>query len=329
MLVEYFMRESQFKPEIQLGFIRIDNAHKLPMDSANLIGQPGCVSLVLHGATGKPNLLDSFVSIQMFTFPTGRTEFERVLEWYGADRKSRAKLPEGVKFDEQVLAFRNPPTDWLHEAYPLSGRSFIHIYQGKNQAMLVRWLARTGTILDHPLFKPIVDNLSFIPGEWITDKLEVDPLSSSLAKGKDSELPKDIQTDLQEAAMRARKALNLGRIRNPLKLAEAIHQAIEDQRSRKKMKEDEKKNLAIDYGALWGEALCGATGWEWRCFESPSEGSSYAVCSKNRSHLTAPLRNMFGLLSSPKTANNSLLLFNMISSGNIPESPAKGYCWLN
>jgi len=63
MLVEYFMRESQFKPEIKLGFIRIDNAHKLPMDSANLIGQPGCVSLVLHGATGKPNLLDSFVSI--------------------------------------------------------------------------------------------------------------------------------------------------------------------------------------------------------------------------------------------------------------------------
>lgn len=327
--VQYFMSQSCFVPELRFGCIRIGDAQELPLDSAALTWQPGCVALMLHGATGNRKLLDSFIALQMFAFPEGKSEFERVLEWYGSDRKSRARLPEGAKFDEQMLAVRSAPPDWLHEAYPLSGRSFVHIYRGTQQAILIRWLARTGTILDHPLFKPVVDNLSIVPGQWITDPPVAQPRAGIPPKATDSELPPETVTEIREAAVRARKSLNLGRIRSPHKLADAIHQAVDALRSRKGVKKDEKKQLAIDYGALWGEALCAATGWEWRRVESSPEDSAYAVCSKNRSHVVAPLRVMFHLFSSPKSANNSLLLFNMIASGHVPESPAMGYCWLS
>ena len=214
----------------------------------DLIHGDGTVTLALVSSRAAA---DSFVSINTYRFPEGLAEFERICEWYGADRKLRAKLPEGVKFEKSILSVVAAPEDWDHEGYPQSNRKFVHIYRGSRQAVLIRWIAHSGTILDNSLFKPLVDNLRIVPGQWITDPPVLQARVGSMPKASDSELADDARTEVNEAAARARKSLNLGRIRKPEKLAEAIRDAIDELRLRKAVEADEKKQLAIDYGALW------------------------------------------------------------------------------
>lgn len=167
---QYILNGRCFVPEVRFGCVLIENADQLPLSLVNFSAAPGHITLALDGATGKPGILDSFVAINTFQFPEGMAEFEKLCEWFGKDRQTRAKLPDGVKFDESVLAVHNAPADWIHEAYPQSKRTFVHIYRGAEQAILIRLLGRTGTILDHPLFKPLIDNLQIVPGQWIIEE---------------------------------------------------------------------------------------------------------------------------------------------------------------
>jgi len=323
---QYFMIDYCFTPKLKFGCISITNADQLPIDGANVIYGDGTLTLALDSI----GAVASFVSINLFRFPEGLAEFKEQCEWYGRDRKSRAKLPEGVPFDESMLSIEAIPKDWHHEAYPQSNRKFVHLYQGTKQAVLIRWIAKSGTILDNPLFKLLVTNLQITPGQWITDPPTVELRTGSPPETKESELSDEVRRELDEAAARARKSLQLGRVRRPEKVAEAIHDAITELRVRKGIKTGEKKQLAIDYGALWGRVLCDAAGWTWCCVDlSSSAEPNYAVCSPNRSHAVAPLQAMFEAISRPKADNNSLLLFNMIVSGDLPVSPANGFCWLS
>ena len=325
---QYFLTDSCFTPEVRLGCISIENADQLPLDGASLVYWDGAVTLAL---TSSNESADSFVSINTFRFPKGFAEFKRTCEWYGQDRKTRAKLPDGVNFDQNILSIPAAPEDWDHDAYPQSNRKFVHIYRGSKQAVLIRWIAHSGTILDDALFKGLVANLRIVPGQWITDPPVVQARGGSNSNSSETELADEIRTELDEAAARARKSLKLGRVRKPEKLVEAIHDAIDELRLRKGVKASEKKQLAIDYGSLWGEALCDAVGWEWCCAQSPSspEESTFAVCSPTRSYAVAPLQVIYRLVSQPKADNNSLLLFNMIISGKMPIAPDGGFCWLS
>jgi hypothetical protein len=323
---QIFMEDACFAGKLRFGCIQVDNANVLPLDMVNVTRSPGSLGLMLDGATGKPGLFDSAVSIQMFSFPKGRTGFKELVEWFGQDRKARAKLPEGVKFDENVLAICTLPKEWSHEAYAQSARSFVHIYQGQHQAIVMRWMARTGTVLDHPLFKPLIDNLRILPGQWTTDLPKVQPKNSVLSKITSTKISRATKIELEEAADRAKKSLGLTRVRNPQRIAAAVYQAVNELRERKGVKKEEKVQAAIDLGALWGQALCAAAGWEWR-FTAPSSGeSTHAVCSPNRSHVVDPLEVVFGLLSSRRAENNLLLLFNMIAAGDLPLSAKNSYC---
>ncbi|MFO0869675.1 MAG: hypothetical protein U0935_12155 [Pirellulales bacterium] len=324
---QFFMSESCFLPEVRFGCVCIENADRLPLGMVNVVRQPGQATLALDGATGEPGELDSFVAINTFQFPAGLSEFEQAVEWFGRKRKSRARLPDGIMFDKNVLAVRDAPEDWEHVAYPQSDRTFVHIYRGARQALLIRWIARTGTILDHALFAPLLDGLRIVPDQWITDTPSIHSKSRQQEQIRATPLMEDVQLEIEQSSARARDALQLGRVRKPAKIAEAIHDAIDALRKRK-AKKKEKEQFAIDCGSLWGQALCTATGWAWQHLEVDSGEGTYAVCSPNGSHAVIPLRVVFHLVTHPKTENNSLLLFNLIASGNVPASTAGAYSLL-
>lgn len=223
-------------------------------------------------------------------------------------------------FDEGVLALRGVPKDWKQEAYPQSNRKFVHIYRSPKQAVLIRWFARTGTILDHPLFRPLAENLRIVPGQWLKDAPAIQSQPGQKNQVRPTPLGKEAQAEIQEAAARARRTLRLGRIRNPAKVAEAIYEAIEALRRRKGVKKDEKERFSMECGALWGEALCQSTGWKWRSLTDLDGQAAFAVCPSNGSHAVLPLQAVHRLVTHPKAANNSLLLFNMIASGKLPPS---------
>lgn len=322
---QIIMDEACFVSEVRFGCVRIDGADQLPVSMVNVTSAPGCQGLALDGATGEPGIFDSFVSILTYQFPDGMAEFERTVEWFGRDRTSRAKLPDGVKFDETVLAVRDAPAGWEHEAYPQSNRKFVHIYRDAKQAVLIRFIARTGLILDHPLFKPLLDGLRIVPGEWTTEPPRIQrKTGDQQSEITATPLPEDVRIELDESAARARDALQLGRVRKPVKIAQAIHEAIDDIRKRK-AKKKEKEQFAIDCGALFGQALCEAVGWEWRRLEHENGDGAFAVCSPNGSHAVLPLQCVYDLVMHPRTENNALLLFNMIASGNTPMSTENAY----
>lgn len=324
---QFILNESCLVPEVRFGCMRIEHADQLPLDMVNFVVQPGNVTLALDGATGKPGIMDSFVAINTFQFPKGMSEFERVVEWFGRDRKSRAKLPEGIKFDENVLALHAAPADWEHEAYPQSNRTFVHIYRGPKQAVLIRWLARTGMILEHPLFKPLLENLRVVPGQWVTDSPAIQPKAEKHEVITGTPLTEDLRHEIEVSAARAREALQLGRVRKPARVAEFICEAIDQLRSRKTGKA-EKSQFAIDCGALWGQALSEATGWEWQRLTGEQGETGFAVCSPNRSHAVFPLKVVYDLATHPAAENNSLLLFNMIATGKVPVSTEGAYSLL-
>lgn len=321
---QFLMHESCLVPEVRFGCVRIDNADRLPLSIVNFVPSPGHVTLALDGDTGEPGLMDSFVAINTFQFPAGLAAFEETVAWFGRDRKSRAKLPDGINFDDTVLAVRDAPDGWTHEAYPQSNRKFVHIYRSAEQAVLIRWIASTGTILNHALFEPLLAGLRIVPGQWITDAPQVQSKESASESIKATPLTDDLRSEIEESAARAHQTLQLRYIRQPVKLAHAVHDAIDALRARK-AKKKEKEQFAIECGALWGQALCKAAGWEWRRLELESGEADYAVCSPDGSLAVLPLRVVFDLVMHPRTENNSLLLFNMITSGNTPASAEGSY----
>jgi hypothetical protein len=95
-------------------------------------------------------------------------------------------------------------------------------YRGRGRQALA--LLRDGR-RRNSLFKPLVDNLRIVPGQWITDPPVVHAPVGSQPNASDAELADVVRTELNEAAARARKPLSLGRVRTPEKLAPAIHAA--------------------------------------------------------------------------------------------------------
>jgi hypothetical protein len=319
----YNLRTSRFALDLRFGCVQIRNAGKLPLEFATHIVKPGQIGLTLVGATGKPGSSDSTVWISAYRFRDGLDAFEIDVDWWGKERKTRAKLPDDVNFDDSVLAASDAPANWEHDAYPQSNRKFVHVYKGPNEGVIIRWLARTGTILDHPLFIPLAANLRIIPGQWITKAPTIEPTSGQQSAVKETPLPADVQSDLDKAAECARIALQLKRVRKPKRVAEAIYHAIDELRERKGAKSSEKKRFAIECGALWGQVLCEATGWKWKRLQGESGDGSPAVCSPDGAHAVLPLNVIHGIVMNRRVANNSLLLFNMITSGKFPP-PIKG-----
>jgi len=324
----YNMRVSQFDREVRVGCVQIQNAGELPLEFATFVSKPGQIKLVLVGATGKPGSSDSNVEIDAFRFRDGLEAFEIDVEWWAKERKSRATLPDGVRFDENVLAVQHAPADWEHDAYPQSNRKFVHVYRGPKQGVIIRWLARTGTILDHPLFKPLTENLRIVSGQWTTKAPAVKPKADQRAAVKGVPLPADTRAEIEESVVRARSSLELGRVSKPKKVAEAIYHAIDGVRSRKRVGKKELTLIAIECGALWGQALCDATGWKWKRLEYGQGQGTLAVCSPDGSHAVPPLTVIHDLVTNRKSANNSLLLFNMIAAGKLPPSRKCSYTML-
>jgi hypothetical protein len=140
---------------------------------------------------------------------------------------------------------------------------------------------------------------------------------------KQAPLPADVCVEVKEAAERARSTLQIGRVRKPKRIAEAIYHGIDEFRGRKRTKKEERNSFAVDCGSLWGQALCEATGWMWKRLQSEQSEGFIAVCSPNGSYAVMPLKFIYDLVTNRKSANNSLLLFNMIAAGKLP-APVKG-----
>jgi hypothetical protein len=129
---------------------------------------------------------------------------------------------------------------------------------------------------------------------------------------------------IRSGAERAKDSLGLKRIRDPRKLAAAVHKSIDASRTAN-LKNEVKESLASDLAMLWGEALVAAGAWEWRRIDVDDE-NILGLCNHNRTFMVDPIAVMQRLLSSRRVPNNCELLFNMIlDADSLPKGAEFSY----
>ena len=137
-------------------------------------------------------------------------------------------------------------------------------------------------------------------------------------------LPEDEAQDVAESAAEACAQLNLPQTAAPTTIAQALYEHIGRLRDQD-WSEEEAEDHAFLLGALWGDQVVRAMGWEWRAYlpDGTPDATMPAVVSPEGHFAAAPMADVYHLLTDPKTVDSMLLLFNMIVGGGLGR-PATG-----
>ena len=310
---------AKFEPEIRFGLIHLVGADLLPLSDGFATAGPGEITLRLSADLPAPWAGTSMVAIHMFQFPRGKAEFDRIVAWYGEGRVKRARLPEKVSFNPDMLAIQDPPQGWMHDGFARSGRDIVHIYQSPKRGILIRLMSSAGTMLDHPLLKSVHDGLRIAPAQWVADfPVQVPKPIAAADRIRTRKLTKAMVGEIAEASDRAISSLSIKKTIKPATVVAAIQARVDAMREPAEHESCDPDTMAIDLGLLWGQMLCEAKGWEWRTLTYPDGGKSLAVCSPDLSHQVNPINFIFARVVDPSKPNTCLLLFNMIVAGKAP-----------
>ena len=137
--------------------------------------------------------------------------------------------------------------------------------------------------------------------------------------------------DLQEILTSARDALILiPADASPDDIVQAISEAADGLRSLR-LEDQKALEASIPFGALWGEQVNRALGWEWVWLTEAEDQQYeyYAVVSPGREHYISPFFLLTHYIMRAKEDDTSVLLFNMLKAGMLPPSRPRGYLELS
>ncbi len=233
------------------GCIEVQDLADLSLSTANFLSAPYELNILLMSYLDEPwkgFRISRFICLNYRKVKKIRQDSSVVCD----ERKSRARLPDGVPFEESTLAIRNLPSDWKHSAYPRSCRDFIHIYSSDKQAILLRVASKRGTVLNHPLLRIATDNIRIVPLQWETRRPKVQLRPTEI--GTESFMLSE--ADLSKIKILSKEAqAKLGIAEEVLgpDSARRIHGYIELRRSGASRTKTEVSVLALELGC------CGAT----------------------------------------------------------------------
>jgi hypothetical protein len=151
------------------------------------------------------------------------------------------------------------------------------------------------------------------------------------SKGRDRPLTADELDELRSAIESAQRYLGLslgGKTSDEVQ--EAINRAILDVcDGAKHPSEEEHQSLAIGLGCLWGRTVCDTVGWDW-CVATLDGHEFLVIAPVDRAVCVAPIEYILQQLEKrpnlhPSDSNTSLLLYNMLKAGMLPESTPWSY----
>ena len=268
------------------------------------------------------------IRFEVFRLSSSKSAFAERLEWYTRSRKKRAlKIADDIKFESSMLHFKALDT-WEQDSFALSKREVIRVYNHKKFAVIVRFLARSGTLLDHPVFKRAVKNLTFDENKWV--KALPDIIDKRPKKQRHTEYAfDDEQTDEMSSCIdQATLRLKLKKRDDATKWLAAIEKDIEETRRRKNLDEDLRVERAIELGYLVGHVFWVGQSWEWCIVSAPQEEDAICICNPNRALAIEPIEWVYRLLAEDAPLN-CLLTYNMIAAGRLPPARPDSYTRLN
>lgn len=311
------------------GCIEMQDVSTMSLNTANFIGSSdrGELSFLAQAILDDPWKGYSHWAVRMFRLPDGQAEFERVQEWFGSNRRERARLPEGIPFEKSALAIKSIPAGWDHTAYPRSCRDFVHIYRGGDQAMLVRVSGQRGKVLDNPLLRLIPERLCIVPGQWETAGPKV-RYRDELANTKCRWLTSAEYAEIKEMCEHGFKHFERTHDAEGLPSAEAIHQYVELLRS-SKLEKGRAQQIAPELGCLWGEVLAQGGRWKWKLVTFGSGDECLALFNQAGTHALASIVILNRILKTKRIVNNLLLVHNLAVAERLPPVNMNGIAWLN
>ncbi|MFN3653061.1 MAG: hypothetical protein ACK47B_26065 [Armatimonadota bacterium] len=326
---DYFLSQVALPDEIRIGCVALGGLDGVPASTLYVTIEVQEISTTFWGDTPAPWNGTSLVHIGQYPLPQAAVEFEERVGKYRETRvKRKVRLPEGMQFEPEILAIPDLPAGWEHEALQQSSRDIVHVYRSATCGVLVRMFAKAGSLLDHPLLSRIAANLRIVEGQWGTEHPEARLLDREWVTYEEP-LEEDVETEIAEAIARARALVRVTERAASREVIEKLYSKIDEIRAGRRLPAEERTQLAIDLGCLWGETLCREKGWEWCEVHPDAESNVYAVCHPTRSHAVSPMGFIQRLLSSKREDNTSALLFNMIVAGDLPEAPPSAYSWLD
>jgi hypothetical protein len=218
--------------------------------------------------------------------------------------------------------------DWEADSFALSKGEIIRIYRNRQFAIVFRFLARSGTLLDHPIFKRLVKDISFDPkcrektAPTVTEKRKRNKI-------EDSPLPMDEMDELKQITRTAAKRLGITSKTSHTKRLEVVEMEIEKHRRVKGSTQGANVQLATELGAVIGQCFSEKLAWEWRRLKVGRDPASVCACCPERRLVLTPGAWVPGLLSSKKQPVNCLLTFNMIDQGRLPPTRPDAYVRIN
>ena len=129
----------------------------------------------------------------------------------------------------------------------------------------------------------------------------------------------DDTRDINNAATAALHHLTISPNDTPPNQVAALIEFV-DQSRKKRLNHAKRLDLASELGLLYGNLVCAKSGWTW-CIVSEEGEEFLAIGPADRSVILGPVRYIYEQLGLPRREDTTvLLLFNMISGGDLPEA---------
>ena len=329
MFQEIDMTDAKLEKEFGMGCLLVKGAHLWPLSHFVWEGSVKEVSATFFCEGQEPWDDISLLRIEVFKLPGGRSQLAERVEWYTQNRKKRhIKIADGPLFDESMLDVKGLASNWETDSFALSKREIIRIYQVKKYAVIFRFLTRSGTLLDHPVFKRVVKNVSFAEGQWEKAAPEVVDTRRKSKRTTESPLTEEQESEMWRIVETVTKSCKLVKVKDPQKRLEVVENEIKAARTERRLSKGQKADRAAELGHFLGQTFCWELEWEWCNIREPDGSEWLCVASPDRSVVMAPVDWVFELISDKKRPINCLLTFNMIDAGRLPPSRPSAYAWV-
>lgn len=314
--------------ELGIGCLKIKRAHLWPLSHYVWESSAKHVGVTFFCDCASPWDDIGLIRFEVFKLPAGQSAYAESVNWYTRGRKKRAlKIADGMKFEPSMLHFK-AFDDWEQDSFALSKGEVIRLYHNKKFAVTVRFLARSGTLLDHPVFKRAVKNLVFDENQWERAPPDIVDKRPKKQRFKEYALVEEQANELSTCVVQAKKRLRLKERDDAKKILKAIEKEVEIIRGRKNLTTDQRIDSAIELGYLVGHVFCQGQNWEWCIVSAPKEEDAICICNENRAMTIEPIEWIYQLLAKDIPVN-CLLTYNMIDAGRLPPVRPGSYARIN
>lgn len=320
------LEDAKLSKEFGMGCLTIKGAHLWPVSQLVWEGTAPFVGATFfcEDLEGWPKT--SLLRIEVFRLPRDKDHLVERIEWYTRDRKTRRiRIADGGPFEDSMLLPKAFDDAWEQDAFALSKGQVIRIATHKKFAVIFRFLAQSGTLLDHPIFKRVVKNISIDTSQWVKDVPEIVQSRKKKSKVTETPLDEEQEAEMWQVVGSTLKRLKLGKVKSTADRLGRIEEEITSLRKQKGISQEEQVDAAIELGSFVGQCFCWDLEWEWCNLTDPSGEEEYCVCSPDRSLALAPVDWIYELITNSKRPLNCVLTYNMIEAGRLPPSRPNAY----